>query len=200
MSMENHPRDTEKTELAQRRIQIRQYSQRAVGRNEGGQQASDDQKGNCQSTTSAQQGWAKPSAMAIPKETVHLEHGKYGPIFPRSPSCYGFSILAKIIPGQEETFHEYARNIEQAVANQPDCLAVLKLHYLRWILFPINGETYFMYQGIFDADFDKYTEDAVAHVLATLRGDDRRPARSSCARASADRHVKASSVHGSGEH
>jgi hypothetical protein len=26
---------------------------------------------------------------------------------------------------------------------------------------PINGETYFMYQGIFDTDFDKYTEDAV---------------------------------------
>ena len=41
-------------------------------------------------------------------------------------------------------------------------LAVLKLHYLRWVLFPIKGETYFMYQGIFDTDFDKYTEDAVA--------------------------------------
>ena len=44
----------------------------------------------------------------------------------------------------------------------PDCLAVLKLHYLRWVLFPIKGETYFMYQGIFDTDFDKYTEDAVS--------------------------------------
>ena len=41
---------------------------------------------------------------------------------------------------------------------------MLKLHYLRWVLFPINGETYFMYQGIFDTDFDKYTEDAVAPV------------------------------------
>ena len=30
------------------------------------------------------------------------------------------------------------------------------------VLFPIKGETYFMYQGIFDTDFDKYTEDAVA--------------------------------------
>ncbi len=54
------------------------------------------------------------------------------------------------------------KNIEKAVAGQPDCLAVLKLHYLRWVLFPIKGETYFMYQGIFDTDFDKYTEDAVA--------------------------------------
>ena len=48
------------------------------------------------------------------------------------------------------------------MAEQPDCLAVLRLHYLRWVLFPIKGETYFMYQGIFDTDFDKYTEDAVA--------------------------------------
>ena len=44
---------------------------------------------------------------------------------------------------------------------------MLKLHYLRWVLFPINGETYFMYQGIFDTDFDKYTEDAVALFGAT---------------------------------
>ena len=29
------------------------------------------------------------------------------------------------------------------MAGQPDVLAVLKLHYLRWILFDINGETYF---------------------------------------------------------
>ena len=44
---------------------------------------------------------------------------------------------------------------------------MLKLHYLRWLLFPIKGETYFMYQGIFDTDFDKYTEDAVALFTAT---------------------------------
>ena len=104
----------------------------------------------------------KPAAMAIPKETDHLPQGKYGPIYSKSPACYGFSILAKIIPGREPVFYEYAQNIEKAVAAQPDVLAPLKLHYLRWVLFPINGETYFMYQGIFDTDFDKYTEDAVA--------------------------------------
>ena len=38
-------------------------------------------------------------------------------------------------------------------------LAPLKLHYLRWVLF--DNDTRFMYQGIFDTDFDKYTEDAV---------------------------------------
>ena len=42
----------------------------------------------------------RPQAMAIPKETDHLEHGKYGPIYPKTPACYGFSILAKIIAGR----------------------------------------------------------------------------------------------------
>lgn len=104
----------------------------------------------------------RPAAMALPHDTDTLPKGKYGPIYPKSPACYGFSILAKIIPGREPVFHEYAQNIEKAVAAQPEILAPLKLHYLRWVLFPINGETYFMYQGIFDTDFDKYTEDAVA--------------------------------------
>ena len=114
---------------------------------------------------SDQRSWTRPAAMAIPKGGFFkdkIEQGRYGPIFPKTPACYGFSILAKVIPGREERFYEHARNIEEAVAAQPDCLAVLKLHYLKWLLFPIKGETYFMYQGIFDTDFDKYTEDAVA--------------------------------------
>jgi hypothetical protein len=117
-----------------------------------------------------QKDWTKPAAMAIPKGGFFpdkVEKGRYGPIFPSTPACYGFSILAKIIPGREEVFYEYARTIEKTIASQPDALAVLKLHYLRWILFPIKGETYFMYQGIFDTDFDKYTEDAVALFGAT---------------------------------
>jgi hypothetical protein len=117
-----------------------------------------------------QEDWTKPAARAIPKGGFFkdkVEEGRYGPIFPKTPACYGFSILAKLIPGREERFYEYAKNIEQAVAAQPDCLAVLKLHYLRWVLFPIKGDTYFMYQGIFDTDFDKYTEDAVSLFGAT---------------------------------
>ena len=74
----------------------------------------------------------------------------------------------KSSPDGRSVFYEYAKNIEKAVAGQPDFLAVLKLHYLRWVLFPIKGETYFMYQGIFDTDFDKYTEDAVA-LFASIR-------------------------------
>ena len=56
----------------------------------------------------------------------------------------------------------YGKTVEETIAGLPDALAVLKLHYLRWVLFDIKGDTYFMYQGIFDTDFDKYTEDAVA--------------------------------------
>lgn len=106
--------------------------------------------------------WTKPAAMAIPKEGYFKrEDGRYGPVFPRTPACYGFSLVAKVIPGREEACYEHGRKMEKAVTEQPDCLAVLKLHYLRWLLFPIKGETYFMYQGIFDTDFDKYTDDAV---------------------------------------
>ncbi len=104
----------------------------------------------------------KPQAMAMPNDTTTLPQGKYGPIFPKTPACHGFTIIAKIIPGRESAFYEHAQKLQDAVEAQPDCLASLKLHYLRWLLFPINGETYFMYQGIFDTDFDKYTEDAVA--------------------------------------
>jgi hypothetical protein len=122
--------------------------------------ATDDSK---QGRTRGDNDWTKPAAMAIPKEGFFKkEDGRYGPVFPRTPACYGFTIIAKIIPGREPVFYEYAKNIEKAVAGQSDCLAVLKLHYLRWVLFPIKGETYFMYQGIFDTDFDKYTEDAVS--------------------------------------
>jgi hypothetical protein len=107
--------------------------------------------------------WTKPAAMAIPKEGYFtLEKGRYGPIFPRTPACYGFSVMAKIKPGTEEKIRAYGKTIEKAIAEVPDALAVLELHYLRWILFNIGKDTYFMYQGIFDTDFDKYTEDAVA--------------------------------------
>jgi hypothetical protein len=119
-------------------------------------------------SNASKQGWSKPAAMAIPKEGYFkLEKGRYGPIYPQSPANYGFTIIAKIKPGREETIRAYGKTIEKAIADTPDALAVLKLHYLRWVLFDINKETYFMYQGIFDTDFDKYTEDAVALFKAT---------------------------------
>src|SRR5688500_17359043 len=106
--------------------------------------------------------WTKPAAMAIPKEGYFkLEQGRYGPVYPRTPANYGFTIIAKVKPGREQAVRQHGNTIEKGVAENPSLLAALKLHYLRWVLFPIGGETYFMYQGIFDTEFDKYTEDAV---------------------------------------
>ena len=112
--------------------------------------------------------WSKPAAMAIPKGGVlKQEQGRYGLIYPRTPANYGFSILAKVKPGREAAVREYGNTIENLVAAEPGVLAPLKLHYLRWVLFEIKGDTYFMYQGIFDTDFDKYIEDAVALFAST---------------------------------
>ena len=106
---------------------------------------------------------SKPQAMAIPKEGYFkLEQGKYGAVFPRTPACYGFTVVAKVKPGRENAVREYARTIESAVQGDPFVLAPLKLHYLRWVLFDVGSGLHFMYQGIFDTDFDKYLDDAVA--------------------------------------
>jgi hypothetical protein len=89
------------------------------------------------SNESKTQDWSKPAAMAIPKGGYFqdkVEQGRYGPIFPKTPASYGFSIVAKVIPGHEEAFYEHARTIEKTIAQQPDALAVLKLYYLRWLL------------------------------------------------------------------
>lgn len=115
-----------------------------------------------------EQDWTKPAAMAIPKEGyIELKQGKYGPSFPKTPANYGFTIIAKIKPGREETIRAYGTTIQEAIKGSPDLLAPLKLHYLRWVLFDIGADTYFMYQGIFDTDFDKYTDDAVALFKAS---------------------------------
>jgi hypothetical protein len=107
--------------------------------------------------------WTTPAAMAIPeKGYFELKEGNYGPVFPRTPACYGFTIIAKLKPGREAAMRGYADKIEKTLPTAPQLLAPLKLHYLKWVMFPIGSDTYFMYQGIFDTDFDKYTDDAVA--------------------------------------
>ncbi|WBO66381.1 hypothetical protein [Streptomyces camelliae] len=102
----------------------------------------------------------KPQAAVIPKETGHLEQGKYGPVFPKTPACYGFTVIANVKPGRADAVREYGYTLAKALEQDPYLLAPLKLHYLRWVLF--DDDTRFMYQGIFDTDFDKYTEDAIA--------------------------------------
>jgi hypothetical protein len=101
----------------------------------------------------------KPQALAIAKSTDRLEIGKYGPIFPKTPACYGFTIVATIKPGKADAIRSYGQRLASALEGDPHVLAPLKLHYLRWVIF--DDDTRFMYQGIFDTDFDKYTEDAV---------------------------------------
>ena len=107
--------------------------------------------------------WMTPSAVAIPKEGYfEKEDGRYGPIFPRTPANYGFTVIVKVKPGREQAIRDYGKTIEAAVKGAPNVLAPLKLHYLRWVLFDVGSGLHFMYQGIFDTDFDKYMEDAIA--------------------------------------
>ena len=108
----------------------------------------------------------QPTAVVIPKQES-LEKGKYGPVWPRTPACYGFTIIANVKPGRAEAIRSYGPKIVAALKEDPELLAPLKLHYLRWVLFDIGSEKYFMYQGIFDTDFDKYTEDAIDLFKAT---------------------------------
>jgi hypothetical protein len=113
-----------------------------------------------------QNDWTKPQAMAIPKEGYFkFEQGRFGPVFPKTPACYGFTVICKVKPGRAEIIRNYGNTIQAAIAADPSVLAPLRLHYLRWVLF--DNDTRFMYQGIFDTDFDKYLEDAVSLFIKT---------------------------------
>jgi len=106
--------------------------------------------------------WSTPAALAIPKEGYFKkEDGRYGPVFPKTPANYGFTIIAKVKPGREDAIRAYGKTIEDLVKSNPDILAPLELHYLRWVLFDVGSGLHFMYQGIFDTDFDKYVDDAI---------------------------------------
>jgi hypothetical protein len=106
--------------------------------------------------------WTKPAAIALPQEGYfEFEQGRYGPVFPKTPASYGFTIIVKVLPGREQAVREYGKTIEAAVTADPSVLAPLQLHYLRWVLFDVGSGLHFMYQGIFDTDFDKYVEDAI---------------------------------------
>jgi hypothetical protein len=71
----------------------------------------------------------------------------------------GFTLIANVKPGRAGTIRDHGHALVKALEEDPHLLAPLKLHYLRWVLF--DDDTRFMYQGIFDTDFDRYTEDAV---------------------------------------
>jgi hypothetical protein len=100
----------------------------------------------------------KPIALAYPREDVEIRQGRYGSTRPLTPAN-GFTLICKTKRGSGDAIRAYGRRLEQAVHDDPDVLAVLRLHYLRWILF--DNDSRFIYMGIFDTDFDKYVEDAV---------------------------------------
>jgi hypothetical protein len=51
---------------------------------------------------SKDQDWARPAAVALPETGYfELERGRYGPVYPRTPACYGFSVIAKVKEGRE---------------------------------------------------------------------------------------------------
>src|SRR5438094_413116 len=73
--------------------------------------------------------WTKTQAMVLPKEGYFKgkeEHGRYGPIFPKTPACYGFSVVAKVKPGREQAIRDYGTKIEEAVKADPSVLAPLR--------------------------------------------------------------------------
>lgn len=106
---------------------------------------------------------ATPRALAIPRQGYFTrEEGRYGVVYPRTPANYGFTIIAKIKPGTGEKIRAHGKIIQSLLLDDANAFAPLKLHFLRWVLFDIGAETFFIYQAIFDTDFDKYTEDAIA--------------------------------------
>ncbi len=65
--------------------------------------------------------WTTPAAMAIPKEGYFtLEKGQYGPVFPRTPACYGFTIIAKLKKGREDAMRGYAETIQKTLPTESD--------------------------------------------------------------------------------
>src|SRR5437773_203808 len=100
-----------------------------------------------------------PYACTLPREGEEAQVGKFGSTFPKTPAN-GFTLVAKIKPGRAQAIRESGDRLAKGVEGDPNLLAPLRLHYLRWVLF--DNDTRFMYIGIFDTDFDKYTEDAIA--------------------------------------
>ena len=71
--------------------------------------------------------WTKPAALAIPKDGYfELERGRYGPVFPRTPACYGFSIIAKVKRAARTRSANTARSSRQRSPKHRSSL----LHYV----------------------------------------------------------------------
>ena len=75
--------------------------------------------------------WSKPAAMAIPSDGYfELQRGRYGPVFPRTPACYGFSIIAKVKPGREDAIRDYGKTIQAAIEALNRAMEIIPLRTL----------------------------------------------------------------------
>ena len=102
----------------------------------------------------------KPQAVVIPKETDHLEQGEIRSDLSQDAGVLWVHDHRERQAGQGGSDPQLRdQRWRRRWRRTPTCSRPLKLHYLRWVLF--DNDTRFMYQGIFDTDFDKYTEDAV---------------------------------------
>ncbi len=109
---------------------------------------------------------SEPATIGLHSEGYfELTPGPQGPVYSRTPAGYGFSIIAKVKEGREEAFRARWKRTEEAIADGPDILVPLGLHYLRWVLFDVGSGLHFQYQGTFDKDID--TEGAVQLLSQT---------------------------------
>ena len=66
--------------------------------------------------------WTQPAAMAIPEEGYFThEQGRYGPLYPKTPANYGFTIIAKIKPGREEAIRALRKEDRGRCCGRPQC-------------------------------------------------------------------------------
>ena len=115
-------------------------------------EADEDVRAQLMSRAKARRRWTKPAkAMAIPKEGYFkLEQDDTGQFSQRHRPTMASRLLLKIKPGREEAIRAYGKTIENAIAGDPRPLSPRSdFTTLRWVLFNIGGETYFMYQGIY---------------------------------------------------
>ena len=118
--------------------------------------------------TTTDQDWTKPSAMAIPPEGYFKEErGRYGPVYPEDAR------LPRVLHHREGQGGPRGRGprvretIEETIEAQSGGLGAVEVALPALDLFDVGSGLHFQYQGIFDTDFDKYTEDAVQLFSAT---------------------------------
>jgi len=105
--------------------------------------------------------WTMPQALAILKEGYFkLEEGKYGPVSPRTPACHGDHCQNHA--GQRVGGPRIQKDARKDPGDRSLCPGATQTSLSAMSAIRHRQRCVLMYQGIFDTDFDKYTDDAVA--------------------------------------